>query len=74
MAYILANTKECPGCGKRTERIDGCNHMVCQLPNCKHHYCWMCLGPWKEHGTDTGGYYKCNKFNSDPDAQKKLQM
>jgi hypothetical protein len=22
----------------------------------------MCKGPWSEHGADTGGYYRCNRF------------
>lgn len=26
------------------------------------------MGPWKEHGSATGGYYKCNKYD---DAVKK---
>ena len=46
--------------------------------HCKHDFCWTCLGPWKEHGQATGGYYKCNKFEEmekDTDfkkAQKKV--
>jgi ariadne-1 len=24
----------------------------------------MCLGNWKDHGSSTGGYYKCNKYES----------
>lgn len=27
--YIVANTKECPKCGKNTEKNGGCNHMTC---------------------------------------------
>ena len=34
--------------------------MNCRL--CKHEFCWICLGTWSEHGQNTGGYYKCNKF------------
>jgi ariadne-1 len=30
---------------------------------CKHEFCWTCLGSWKEHGSASGGYYKCNKFD-----------
>jgi ariadne-1 len=29
---------------------------------CKHEFCWICLASWKEHGSASGGYYKCNKF------------
>lgn len=27
------------------------------------------MGPWTAHGSQTGGYYKCNKYN--PKAAKK---
>lgn len=33
--------------------------MTCQ---CRYEFCWLCMGPWSEHGQNTGGYYKCNKF------------
>lgn len=26
------------------------------------------MGDWNEHGANTGGYYKCNKFDSSPDV------
>lgn len=59
--WILANTKKCPKCSVRIEKNQGCNHMVCR--HCKAEFCWICLGSWKEHGTGTGGYYKCNRYN-----------
>ena len=45
--------------------------MTCQL--CKADFCWVCLGKWSEHGSATGGYYKCNKFEEmqkDPNFKK----
>jgi ariadne-1 len=33
--------------------------MTCR--SCKHDFCWICMGPWSDHGANTGGYYKCNK-------------
>jgi ariadne-1 len=65
--WILANTKSCPKCVSRIEKNQGCNHMTCQ--RCKYEFCWICMGDWHEHGSNTGGYYKCNKFdpnNSNP--------
>ncbi len=38
--------------------------MTCS--KCRHEFCWICMGDWAEHGSNTGGYYKCNKF--DPNA------
>ena len=26
------------------------------------------MGDWNEHGANTGGYYKCNKYDSNPDV------
>ena len=58
--WIAANTKKCPGCHKAIEKNQGCNHMTCL--SCKHDFCWVCLGDWKSHGSNTGGYYKCNVY------------
>jgi ariadne-1 len=69
--WILANTKKCPKCHTRIEKNQGCNHMNCKM--CKHEFCWICMGSWSDHGQNTGGYYKCNKYdpqNSDNNAAK----
>lgn len=71
--WILANTKKCPKCSVRIEKNQGCNHMVCR--HCKFEFCWVCLGAWGDHGTNTGGYYKCNRYEpggetDDSDAAK----
>lgn len=58
--WILANTKKCPKCKSRIEKNQGCNHMTCKV--CKHDFCWMCLSDWSSHNSNTGGYYKCNKY------------
>ena len=34
--------------------------MTCR--NCRHEFCWLCIGAWSEHGSSTGGFYKCNKY------------
>lgn len=60
--WILANTKSCPKCHSRIEKNQGCNHMTCQ--KCKFEFCWICMGDWHDHGANTGGYYKCNKYDN----------
>jgi len=30
---------------------------------CGFEFCWLCRGPWTEHGSHTGGYYNCNKYD-----------
>lgn len=35
--------------------------MTCR--SCKHEFCWLCKGDWKLHGTATGGYYRCNRYD-----------
>mmetsp|Transcript_3472 Transcript_3472/g.4718 ORF Transcript_3472/g.4718 Transcript_3472/m.4718 type:complete len:606 (+) Transcript_3472:667-2484(+) len=64
--WILANTKACPRCSSRIEKNQGCNHMTCQ--SCKYEFCWICMGDWNDHGTNTGGFYKCNRFNASNDS------
>lgn len=61
--WILANTKSCPKCLSRIEKNHGCNHMTCQ--KCKHEFCWICMGDWSQHGANTGGFYKCNKYDAE---------
>mmetsp|Transcript_26231 Transcript_26231/g.25078 ORF Transcript_26231/g.25078 Transcript_26231/m.25078 type:complete len:353 (-) Transcript_26231:167-1225(-) len=60
--WILANTKKCPKCTTRIEKNQGCNHMNCKL--CKYEFCWICMGNWTDHGQNTGGFYKCNRFDA----------
>ena len=60
--WILANTKKCPNCNTRIEKNQGCNHMNCG--QCKYEFCWICMGKWSDHGQVTGGYYKCNRYDS----------
>ncbi|PWN45025.1 hypothetical protein IE81DRAFT_226040 [Ceraceosorus guamensis] len=56
--WISANTKECPKCDSTIEKNGGCNHMTCK--KCKHEWCWICSGPWSEHGNS---WYNCNRFD-----------
>ena len=47
--------------------------MTCKNASCKYEFCWVCMGPWKDHA---GSYYNCNKFDPDkekdtPDGKKK---
>ncbi|KAI9787600.1 MAG: hypothetical protein M1839_000131 [Geoglossum umbratile] len=72
--WISANTKECPECGSTIEKNGGCNHMTCR--KCKHEFCWICMGPWSEHGTS---WYNCNRFEEKSgsearDAQAKSRQ
>lgn len=56
--WISANTKECPKCNSTIEKNGGCNHMTCR--KCRYEWCWICGGPWSEHGTS---WYNCNRFD-----------
>jgi len=63
--WITANTKPCPKCGSAIQKNHGCMHMTCR---CGHEFCWLCKGDWSEHGSQTGGFYKCNKFKAKKEA------
>lgn len=62
--FIKATSKPCFHCGTFTERISGCNHMICRrgTGGCGGEWCWMCRGDWTTHGPHTGGFYSCNKY------------
>ncbi|KIJ49526.1 hypothetical protein M422DRAFT_59265 [Sphaerobolus stellatus SS14] len=69
--WIKSNTKECSKCQSTIEKNGGCNHMTCK--KCKHEFCWVCMGPWVEHGT---AWYSCNRYDEKAgvdarDAQSK---
>jgi ariadne-1 len=65
--WVAANTKPCPKCHKVTEKNGGCNHITCS--QCQWGWCWVCEGPWSEHGSS---YYKCNQFKQEkPDADQR---
>ncbi|KAL4244137.1 RBR-type E3 ubiquitin transferase [Abortiporus biennis] len=56
--WIKSNTKECGKCQSTIEKNGGCNHMTCK--KCKYEFCWVCMGPWSEHGT---AWYSCNRYD-----------
>mmetsp|Transcript_109675 Transcript_109675/g.318727 ORF Transcript_109675/g.318727 Transcript_109675/m.318727 type:complete len:392 (+) Transcript_109675:904-2079(+) len=60
--YIRANTKNCPKCNQQIQKDEGCQHMRCT--KCNYHFCWLCLGNYKDHSDKTGGFFSCNKFET----------
>lgn len=71
-AWIKSNTKPCPKCKVQIEKNQGCMHMTCM--KCRYEFCWLCMGDWKQHGAQTGGFYSCNQFKGDDkshDVEKK---
>lgn len=64
--WVQANTKNCPKCDKIIEKNGGCNHMTCS--QCRHEFCWVCNGPWSQHG---GSYYACNKYQDNEESSKQ---
>jgi hypothetical protein len=60
--WIKANTRPCPKCTCPIQKDEGCNHMTCSNPHCKHEFCWVCRNDWKLHNTETGGFFRCNRW------------
>jgi len=38
---------------------------------CKHEFCWVCMGPWSEHGT---AWYNCNRFDEKAGVEARDQQ
>lgn len=53
-------------CSKPIEKNGGCMHMTCRKESagCGHEFCWLCRGAWSDHGSSTGGFYACNKYDA----------
>ncbi|GAA5842304.1 hypothetical protein JCM5353_000962 [Sporobolomyces roseus] len=66
--WISANTKECTKCHSTIEKNGGCNHMTCK--KCHWEFCWVCMGPWSEHGT---AWYNCARYEEKGDTSKDAQ-
>lgn len=66
VTWMIANTKKCPKCRSPIEKNGGCMHMTCRknAGGCGFEFCWLCRGPWTEHGSHTGGFYNCNKYDA----------
>ena len=45
--------------------------MTCRM--CSHEFCWLCMGLWSEHGSKTGGYYNCNKYEEMKKKDSKFE-
>lgn len=50
-------------------------HMTCRKDSqgCGFEFCWLCRGPWSEHGSATGGYYACNKYDASSAKKEDLK-
>lgn len=70
--WLVTNSKPCPKCRSPIQKNDGCNHMKCS--KCKHDFCWVCLGPWKKHSTETGGYFRCNRYDDSRKNDEKTEQ
>jgi ariadne-1 len=57
--WLKLNTKHCPKCKVAIQKNQGCMHMTCR--QCKYEFCWLCLGDYRNHTTETGRSL-CNSF------------
>jgi hypothetical protein len=68
--WLAQHTRPCPSCKSSIQRNFGCNHMTCN--NCSHEFCWVCMKAWSTHGSQTGGYFRCD-VNDEKSTQEKLK-
>jgi hypothetical protein len=63
--WIMVHTQPCPKCFQPIEKNGGCNHITHRA--CGAEFCWVCRGPWAEHG----GNYNCNRFDESVQKDKE---
>jgi ankyrin repeat protein len=68
--WMKANTRPCPKCQAPIEKAEGCNHMICSNPTCSHEFCWICRKDWRLHSTQTGGYFRCNRWQENTEEHE----
>ncbi len=68
--------RNAPSAHRPSKRNGGCNHMTCR--KCKYEWCWICAGPWSEHGNS---WYNCNRYDEksgsearDTQAKSRAQL
>jgi hypothetical protein len=65
--------KNCPSCGILTEKVSGCDHVMCAVEDCGVHWCFFCGGQFEEdaiypHMREAhGGYYGGNEYEDEDD-------
>ncbi|XP_071791878.1 uncharacterized protein [Asterias amurensis] len=69
--WLVTNSKPCPKCMAPIQKNDGCNHMKCT--KCKHDFCWVCQEAWSKHSSETGGYFRCNRFEVVTKVEEKAE-
>ena len=52
-------------CKVPIEKNEGCNHMTCTNRSCRHEFCWICRKDWKLHNSETGGFFRCNRWEGE---------
>jgi ariadne-1 len=55
--WLEMNTRQCPNCRIRIEKIDGCNYMLCA--KCGKAFCYACEREWESHSED---HFNCNRY------------
>ncbi|XP_063955121.1 ankyrin repeat and IBR domain-containing protein 1-like [Lytechinus pictus] len=69
--WLITNSKACPKCHSPIQKNEGCNHMKCT--KCKHDFCWVCLEVWSKHSSETGGYFRCNRYEVVQKVEEKAE-
>ncbi|XP_072180798.1 ankyrin repeat and IBR domain-containing protein 1-like [Diadema setosum] len=69
--WLITNSKPCPKCHSPIQKNEGCNHMKCT--KCKHDFCWVCLEVWSKHSSETGGYFRCNRYEVVQKVEEKTE-
>ena len=66
--WIETNSKQCPSCDSKIQKMDGCNKMTCT--QCQSNFCWLCDAKLPKH--DPYGHYRLMGGNDPNSCAGKL--
>ncbi|KIW08379.1 hypothetical protein, variant 1 [Verruconis gallopava] len=70
-AWIVNNSRKCPGCQSPIQKVNGCDHMTCT--RCLRQFCWICMADYRDiHRNGNAGHAQdCRYYSAAPARRRR---